>query len=256
MNETCQSQTVSWRQALPTAGRVADGVAAAGRFLRRRPRWLAAVAVIVVTCSALWWNDYHSAENRALRRVQELGGYGGVSRISPAMFQGLRGTPLEPLLRLFSTKRAAAGLVVEGKPATDADIAEFVAALPTIEQIDVSSTLIGDEALAEIGKLPALFLVAARHTKVSDAGVKSLAGRSGLCIVDLAGTHITDAALADLATLPRLCRLSVAGTSVTDAGLAQLQGPTLLMLDVTDTQVTDAGVASFQAANPRCSIVR
>jgi len=234
-----------------------DAVAGSLRYVRRRPRWLVSFGVLLLLCGVLWATDYFSAASQARRRVHALGGYAGGPTAMEMWFGRGRGPdPIRRLLSNVPSQMVVTGLVVEGRPVTDADIAEFVAAFPQIEQIDVSSTPISDASLQQIAELKMLFLIRARHTAVTDSGIGALAGLTQLQIVELDGTPLTDAGMAELAKVPRLSTLSVANTDITDAGLAHLNGKTLIRLVVSDTQVTDAGVAAFQASNPRCTVIR
>lgn len=236
----------------------ARGLQTVNRFLRRHPRWLIGFVAIALGCGALCVLNSNTREARTLRRIEQLGGYSG----GPTAMQNVAGRNmnryLARLLAAFPSRQIITVVVVEGKPATDDDIAEFVAVFPKIEQLDISNTQTSDAALTSAAQLPALFRLLARHTDVTDAGVAKLASLQSLAMVELDGTHITDAALADLAKLPRLCRLQLSGTQITDAGLAHLTAyrGTLLHVDVSETQVTDAGVAALQAAQPRCKVVR
>jgi hypothetical protein len=244
------------RRSAPTVARGLDALTAVPRMLRRRPRWLIGFGIVVLLCGLLWANDYFSASSQARRRVRALGGYTGGPTAMQLRYRGRSPDFLTWLFRNIPTQTVVTGLVVEGRPVTDADIAEFVAAFPQLEQIDVSSTGVSDEAMRQIAGLRTLFLLRARNSAVTDAGVAELAGLSQLQIVELDGTPITDAGIAELAKLPRLSTLSVAGTEITDAGLAHLNGKALIRLVVSDTQVTDAGVAAFQATSPRCTVIR
>jgi hypothetical protein len=236
----------------------ARGLRAIGSFLRRHPRWLIGFAVITLGCGVLYVINANTREARALQRVEQLGGYAGGPSAMEDVFDRRASRYFSRLLAAFPSKRIVTGLVVEGKPATDDDIAEFVATFPKIDQLDISNTQITDDALASAARLPALWRLLARHTDVTDTGVARLASLQQLAMLELDGTEITDAGIADLAKLPRLNRLNVSGTRITDAGLAHLtaSSATLLLLDVSGTQVTDAGVAAFQAAQPRCNVVR
>jgi hypothetical protein len=236
----------------------AHGLQIARRFLRQHPRWLIGIGAIALVCVALYLFNSNTREARALRRIAQLGGYsGGPTAMQIAVGPGTN-RYLARLLALLPSRTIVTGIVVEGKRATDDDIAEFVAVFPKIEQLDISNTKTSDAALASAAQLPALFYLLARHTDVTDAGVAKLISLQQLAMVQLDGTHITDAAVADLAKLPRLCRVHLSGTSITDAGLAHLAAHRgrLLHVDVVDTQVTDAGVAALQAAHPECQVVR
>jgi len=250
---------------IPTPGTVsrltptfAWGLQSAGQFLRRHPRWLTGLAVIALGCLALYVLNSSTREARALRRIAQLGGYSGGPTTMQISVGPSTNRFLARLLAAFPSRQIITGVVVEGKPATDEDIAEFVAVFPKIEQLDISNTKTSDAALASAAQLPMLFRLLARHTDVTDAGVAKLASLQQLAMIELDGTQITDAALADLAKLPRLCRVQLLGTQITDAGLAHLAAcrGTLLYVDVSETQVTDAGVAALQAAHPRCQVVR
>lgn len=228
----------------------------AAHLARRRRSWCA-VPVLIVAAAVLWCAvSYHSAENRARRRVDELGGFVGGATHATALPGKLHNWPVGRLLFRLTQRMKVTSVVVEGRAATDADLALFLAGFPQIEQLDVSSTSVSDSGLTLVGGLPSLFRLCARHTRVTDAGVAAIANCPQLANVDLDGTQITDAALADLARLPRLNQLRVSQTQLSDAGLAHLSGSNLQRLDVTGTNVTDAGAAAFEAANPQCTLVR
>ena len=112
------------------------------------------------------------------------------------------------------------GLRCNNRPLEADHLAVAVAALPTLRNLDLDGTGVGDDAVAH----------AARLEELVD--------------LHLSDTATTDEGLRAVARLPRLESLSLVGTPVTDAGLAHLAGHrTLSVLNLRQTDVEGPGLA-------------
>ncbi len=193
--------------------------------------------------------------NPGILRIESLGGWtaGSPARSTsvPVLlarrFFGLRGT----------SSGGSFGIVLEGRRASDADLAIIGPALPGATSIDLGCTDITDDGLAHLAAMPQLYDVSLANTQVTDQGVVHLQVFPNLFSLDLANTHITDDGLAQLPKVGQLWRINLAGTSITDDGLKHLHAlPNLGWIDVTDTQVTDDGVAALREKFPKVVVHR
>jgi len=107
-----------------------------------------------------------------------------------------------------------------------------------------ATSYVDDGAMASIGKLTNLEVLALDNLLVTEAGLAELADLKNLEELYLAGTPIGDEALALLDQFPKLRILRIAETNVSDDGLAHLvKLPNLKQLDISRcVSVTDAGM--------------
>ena len=124
--------------------------------------------------------------------------------------------------------------------------------------IDNVQGRVTDAQLAEYLKaLPEIHVLILEGTEVTDAGLEHLKKLTQLQKLELGDTHITDSGLQYLAGLPGLQFLELHQTRITDQGLKHLEASNQLQgLNLHGTQVTDAGVAKLQQALPNCRITR
>ena len=88
--------------------------------------------------------------------------------------------------------------------------------------VDLSSTEVTDNGLANISKIKNLKMLNISDTRVTDAGLAHLAGLKGLRVLNLSSTTVTDAGLKQLAELENLESLYLIGFGGGDAGLKHL----------------------------------
>ena len=113
--------------------------------------------------------------------------------------------------------------------------------------LDLGSTQVTDEELADLKGLTGLQNLNLNFTKVSDQGLVQLNDLAGLQNLNLASTHVTDAGVAQIKGLTQLQSLNLSSTKVTDVGLAHLKGLTRLQtLDLYSTNVTNVGLADLK----------
>lgn len=116
---------------------------------------------------------------------------------------------------------APISLDLSGLKTLDDDGIRQLAALDSLENLNLSGTAITDRALETIATLPNLRSLSLAMTHVTDDGIARLARCRGLEEVDLSWTRTGDAALRTLAGFERLRQLRT-GSLVTDAGLPLL----------------------------------
>lgn len=209
-------------RAAPTfVGGISDIVGIGRRYHKRLA---AATSLFVIGCCLLWVFVYCSADQRALRRIAELGGITSGSVRSPYIPRSPANSPLRARLSKFTERMQVYGISVPGMAATDADVELFAAAFPDCRSLTLNSTGITDASLARIAEsCPGLYILRVSGTSVSDVGVAALTNQPELYELDLARTQITDAALSELSKWPRLQTLSLAGTGISDIGLQSLK---------------------------------
>lgn len=120
-----------------------------------------------------------------------------------------------------------------------------------IETLLLNKTRMGDERMADIGKLVYLRNLYLVRTAITDAGVAKLTGLTNLEVLDLSETSITDQALSQLSNFPHLRVIAVDKTAITDNGLLQLGDlPSLKVAYIEDTNVTKKGIADLKTSRP------
>lgn len=136
--------------------------------------------------------------------------------------------------------------------------------------VDLRGTVLDDDDMAILGKMPQLLRVLLTDTQVTDAGVADLAPLKNLASLELPpaatdasldtisqwdslqavglyATKITDGGLEKLTALKKLAWLSLAGTGVGDRGMKHVGTiDSLRYLDLLGTKVTDQGVAELR----------
>ena len=105
---------------------------------------------------------------------------------------------------------------------TDDDL-RLLAAVPTIEYVNLNSTQVTDAGLVHLRACPKLNMLQCDATPITDAGIAELTRHQNLASLSLSGTKITDAGLEHLAKLPKLKELWLRNTAITDAGYKKLQ---------------------------------
>lgn len=119
----------------------------------------------------------------------------------------------------------------------------------TVQMIDVRGiSQVTDANLEQIAALHSLENLNLDKTPITDKGIEHLKGLKNLHILRLNGTGLTDDGMANLAGLTELQMLELSGTAVSDPSLRhveKMQKLTWLML--TDTKITDAGLQHLAA---------
>lgn len=103
---------------------------------------------------------------------------------------------------------------------------------------------ISDSQLAEVSKLPSLEQLKLRKTGIGDEGVRHLGRLRMMRTLDLSGnSKITGATMQCLAPMQQLEELDLSGTSVDDEGARRLSAlQSLRVLSLSGARLTDAGV--------------
>ncbi|MHC4111897.1 MAG: redoxin family protein, partial [Planctomycetota bacterium] len=126
---------------------------------------------------------------------------------------------------------------------TDADLAQRLEGLTSLQELNLSRTQITNKGLTHLSGLTSLRKLFLSNTQITDAGLahlKNLTSLQSLCLHD---TQVSDAGLAHLKDLTSLQSLCLHDTQVSDAGLAHLKDLTSLeTLRLEKTQVSDAGL--------------
>jgi hypothetical protein len=121
--------------------------------------------------------------------------------------------------------------------------------------VQLMDTAVTDDDLRHLAAVPTIEYVNLARTRVTDAGLVHLRVCPRLNHLNLDGMAITDAGLAELTRYQDLESLSLSGTKITDAGLEHLAKlPKLKELWLRGTAITDAGYKKLQAALPECEI--
>ena len=132
---------------------------------------------------------------------------------------------------------------------TDDTHIDHICQCRNLRWLQLSLTLITDEAGEKISELQWLGELFVDETRVGDRFVRSVANLPRLAQLDLAGTRITDQALVELRKTETLEALWVSDTSVSDNGLRNLVNLAKLnFIDLRNTRVTAGGVEQFNAA--------
>lgn len=134
--------------------------------------------------------------------------------------------------------------------------------LPSLLHLDVSDTIVTGKGLSGLRALRTLFVrssgMSTRARRFNDDDLRHLRPLRNLLHVDLTNQHhVGDPGAALLGELTSLEDVDLNGTSVSDTGLQRLTTLTKLqLLDVAGTHVTEQGVLAFQAALPKCTVLR
>lgn len=111
--------------------------------------------------------------------------------------------------------------------------------------------------LEDLAALPELQQLELTGTRVDAAGLARLRSLPNLWILNLCGTNVTDTDLEQISELPCLEWLNLTNTGITDKGLERLKSLShLRLLHLTNTRVTENGVKRLQSALPNCQIER
>jgi len=150
---------------------------------------------------------------------------------------------------------------------TDSD-ARYLAAIPSLRDIDFGQRAFTDNAMTHISNLTNVRLINLSLCPVTNAGLAAICGNRDIESLDLTGTNITDlrpltqlhklqhlelqhCAIGDsqtthLAKLRSLVKLNLASTEVTDVGVAALTKlPNLKALYLADARITDVGASAL-----------
>ncbi len=130
----------------------------------------------------------------------------------------------------------------------DAAFFEHLGHVTTLETLKVIATKLGDEGLAQIGKLKNLkTLSLVNNGKLSDTGLGQLAGLTQLESFACMGTGIKGHTYAKFEGWTKLTRLNHRGSALDDEGLRQIceRFPNLESLGLAHAHFTDAGAVQL-----------
>jgi len=100
-------------------------------------------------------------------------------------------------------------------------VGDFV--VDVVTDVYLTGPRVTDAGLKELAALKTLQTLDLWGTKVTDVGLKELATLKTLQTLDLSDTQVTDVGLKELAALKTLQTLDLSGTQVTDMGKAELR---------------------------------
>ena len=161
------------------------------------------------------------------------------------------------------------GLWVDYAARPDLDAATLADELAPVQEhvvdLTLSGTAVGDDVFAVVAALPRLEQLDLSRTEVTSAGVADLADAPALARLNLTATAVDDGAVDALRALPRLTHLALWGTDVTEAGVARLvEGRSALDVQTGEGVLVDAlelepelvlGVPSiYEPVNERCPV--
>jgi internalin A len=143
-------------------------------------------------------------------------------------------------------------------PGYDGTFTADLKSLGDLTDLDLSSTDVTDDGLANLAGLTNLVTLNLEGTQITDAGLINLERLTKIETLYLPDNRITDAGLSHLTGLAKLSRLCLLrDTQVTDSGLRHIKRiPNLSSLDLRGTQATSAGVKELQEALPGLTIER
>ena len=123
-----------------------------------------------------------------------------------------------------------------------------LAALTSLEELNLAKTLVGNEALAVMGQFPRLKKLRISQCQIDDMGLVDLVKVSTLEDLDLSeNSQISNAGMESIGKLTSLKKLNLWRDALTDDGVRQLAGLTNLeWLNLDNTQLSDAGLDSLQ----------
>lgn len=163
-----------------------------------------------------------------------------------ALVLGLQAPPVDPALTHLGELAALQTLVLD-IPALDDRVADELAALTELRELDLGGTQLSDAGLRALANMRALRVLKLHHTKITNRGLANLAGLAQLEELELDHTDVVDAGVAHLAGLSALRVLRLDATLITDAALQHLRElDKLERLNVADTVITAEGVAGLR----------
>ena len=140
-------------------------------------------------------------------------------------------------------------------PGYDGAFTADLKSLGDLSDLDLSSTDVTDDGLANLAGLTKLVCLNLEGTQITDAGLIHLERLTKIKTLALSGNRITDAGLLNLTGLAELGSLDLRDTQVTDSGLRHLERiPNLSYLDLRGTQVTGGAVKELQEVLPGLTI--
>jgi hypothetical protein len=136
---------------------------------------------------------------------------------------------------------------LDGTPISDVALAG--PASPTLAELYVSHTVIGDGGLAILDGTPHLVALGVGHTQIGDAALDRITTLGELHTLVLSAVHVTPEALIKLSALHALERLYLDQTRAGDITLAALAPAreTLRVLHLAGSDVSEDGLAALRA---------
>ena len=120
---------------------------------------------------------------------------------------------------------------------------EQLAAVRSIERLDLGHTLLGDSALPMLASLTSLRVLDLPSTLIDGTGLAALKALPNLREIDLGNAPIGDEGMAQLAQLTNLEAINLRHTDITDAGMAHFAAlKNLKRLDITSLDITEKGL--------------
>lgn len=142
--------------------------------------------------------------------------------------------------------------------------------LRKLEELRLSMSMVNDELIKSLPRLPSLRKISLRNTCITDVAVRKLISSPGIEELHLGNTvsehyrrhtrsslfserddprvrtHITDRSCSWIAKMKELCELDLSNTLVTDAGIRRLRRlKNLRSLDLSCTRITDKALSTL-----------
>jgi Leucine-rich repeat (LRR) protein len=125
---------------------------------------------------------------------------------------------------------------------------EQLAAVRSLERLDLGHTLLGDNALPMLASLTNLRVLELPSTLIDGTGLAALTALPNLREIDLGNAPIANEGMAQLAQLIGLESLNLRHTDITDAGMVHFAAlKKLKRLDITSLDITEKGLESLSS---------
>jgi hypothetical protein len=197
--------------------------------------WLP-LSVCLITAACLWSTQSRADEAAAVELIRQRGGsveYEGKDAERAVVSVSLPGGKIsDDDLKVLKELPKLRGLSVSGQTGkspprgngriTDAGLRD-IAALTSLESLDLRANRITDEGLKELRTLTKLRTLDLSMTAITDDGLRELQALKHLESLRIWDVGLTDAALSHLRPIKSLKRLALAHAKVTETGLSSLR---------------------------------
>ena len=197
--------------------------------------WLP-LSICLITATCLSRTESRADEAAAVERIQQRGGsveYEGEGKERAVVTVSLPGGKIiDDDLKVLKKLPKLRGLSLSGQTGkspprgngriTDAGLRE-IAALTSLESLDLRANRITDHGLKELRSLTKLRSLDLSMTAITDDGLRELQSLKHLESLRIWDVGLTDAALSHLHPIKSLKRLALAHAKVTETGLTRLR---------------------------------
>jgi Leucine Rich repeat len=204
------------------------------RWIPLSLRMFVVMLVLVGVGSTLWIGVPAYRQEVAVREIQEIGGYVTFEDTRPSWMRSLTGEWI--VAQLYGEESRF-----------DSSSMKYVAAIPTVDKLDLCGTDVTDAGLPQLRHLTGLRELDLSRLDITDAGIATLEPLNNMASLLLDRTRVTDEGLATVQKMKKLRFLSLADTLITDTGLERICVLSdLTNLDLSHTAVTDAGLVHIK----------